>query len=238
MISIVNECTKIKSLKIGDKRSHDIFEDPLPPLLTSKWVLHAVEKLGSQLEELGMSFIDIDRELIVEMAENCSKLKFLSLRDCFSDDPYLDELSELFETIGQSLEVLDLKGFNYLTGEHFDILRKYLRSSTLKELRVSDLEITVPLKYLVDLIKDCGRGLKKIDIHGSYKNDESPLPLLDTIWEGCNEQVLQKLIYTYPRYGIDLFIRRKVSRIMNSFSQLRTEEVIPGLSSVDAETGI
>lgn len=226
VIRIIDQCSKLVSLQVAGRPNEDLFGNTIRGSLTSRWVVHALEKLGHQLEEIGFSFIDTDKNTFQRLGRDCPNLKSLSIKDCTITGPFMEEFSTMFSTVGSRIEELNFDGLSRISNAQIEVLKKELASSSLRVLRLCQLKDGVSFEKLVDLIEACGSKLHILNIFGDYVGNHNPVPILQAVMKTCDRSKLKTLAYQAP-IG-DSF--KKISdvqvlKLEQAFDQLILEDV-------------
>ena len=226
VIEIIDYCSKLVSLQVAGRANEDSFGNQIRGPLTSRWVIHAIDKLGLQLEELGFSFVDIDRNTFQRLGRDCPNLKSLSIKECTINGPFTEEFSTMLSTAGSRIEELNFDSLSMISNAQIEVLKKELSSSSLRVLRLCQLNNGVSVETLVDLIEKCGKNLHILNIFGDYVGNHNPIPILQAVLKTCNRSQLRTLAYQSP-VG-DSF--KKISdvqvlKLEEAFDQLILEDV-------------
>ena len=232
MIHVTDECRKLTCLEIGGSEHINTEGESIAGPLTSKWVEHAVDKIGNQLEILGMSFVEIDQNLLTKMAMGCGSIRSLCFNDCTAEIDCTEELLELVENVKTSLEKLEVRSCDWIRDEQLRLLRSQFKNCSLRVLQLCNLEYDVTRDELVNVIKDCGRNLKELDVYGCYDGEESPLPVLDAVLKTCDPDKLERLTFqSAPEGKLKELTTEKVAGLERVFDHLVIEEVREGYPS-------
>ena len=226
MYNIIDDCKALTCLEIGGIEYVDMNMVPVEGPLTSKWAEYAVNKIGSQLETLGMSYTRIDKKLLTKIATECRVIKSLCFKFCSIEDDCTEEFSKLLENVESTLEELELQACDSIAGEHLEILRDRFKYSSLRTLRLGHVAYHTTEDEFVNFMKQFGSNLEELEVYECFEEDENPLTVLDAVVKHCNPEKLERLtILSPPPENVGEVMGGKLVQARKLFDQVVIEPV-------------
>ena len=235
-IQIIDCCKHLVSLHISRNNLDNILRSVCAPLgvpsdifLTSAWVTHAANMLGTQLEHIGMAHLLLQGSVFEHVANQCLDLRSINLRKCNIYWFQFSEFEKFFERRGPQLESVDFTGCVTLEDRHLKVLRKHLSPSVLKTLRIGMLGSFISPDALLKLLRKTCDGLETLEVYGSATSVSVPTAFIKVIRKKADKSVLKTVLLERPSdpYAYTETLE-KMRELQKEFPELLMELRSPG----------